>query len=96
MTVVKIESNQQREKVGQDAKSDNQSTYPTINSHKCVDYAYTVVPSMPKTYEEAIHSQDAEKWKAAMDNEIKTLKENHAWDITPLPESRTETKGRWV
>ena len=32
MTVMKIESNQQREKVGQDAKSDNQSTYPTINS----------------------------------------------------------------
>ena len=40
-----------------------------------VDYAYNVVPSMSKTYEEAISSQDAEKWKAAMNNEIKTLKE---------------------
>ena len=31
-----------------------------------------------------------------MDNEIKTLTDNKTWDLTPLPENRTETKGRWV
>ena len=31
-----------------------------------------------------------------MDNEIKTLADNKTWDLTPLPENRTETKGRWV
>ena len=93
---MKIESNQQREKVGQEAKSDHQSTYPTINSLQMSIMPILSYHQCSKTYEEAIHSKDAEKWKAAMDNEIKTLKENHTWDITPLPESRTETKGRWV
>ena len=61
-----------------------------------VDYAYTTVTCIPNTYEEAVHSKDAEKRKVAMDNEINTLMDNKTWELTPLPENRTETKGRWV
>ena len=61
-----------------------------------VDYAYTAIPCVPNTYDEAVQSKDADKWKVAMDNEIKTLKDNKTWDLTPLPDNRTETKGRWV
>eukprot|EP00794_Sanderia_malayensis_P017213 gene17213-18934_t len=61
-----------------------------------VDYAYSLVLSIPQSYEEAISSEDADKWKAAMDFEIKTLTENHTWELIRLPESREKTKGRWV
>ena len=61
-----------------------------------VDYAYTAVPCIPNSYDEAVHSIDAEKWKAAMDNEINTFMDNKMWELTPLPENCSETKGRWV
>ena len=41
-------------------------------------------------------SLNAENWKVAMDCEIKTLHDNHTWELTKLPENRSETKGRWV
>ena len=61
-----------------------------------IDYAYSVIPEIPLSYEEAIASRDAEKWKAAMDIEIDTLSTNETWELTPLPQDRKETKGRWV
>ena len=61
-----------------------------------VDYAYSVIPEIPQSYEEAMSSPDSTKWKAAMDHEIHTLTENQTWDLTVLPKSRQETKGRWV
>ena len=38
----------------------------------------------------------SEKWKAAMDIKIHTLSTNEKWELTPLPQDRKETKGRWV
>ena len=35
-----------------------------------------VVTMIPETYEQAINSDDAEYWKAAMDAEMNTLIEN--------------------
>ena len=39
---------------------------------------------------------DSTKRKAAMDHEIHTLTDNHTCDLSILPESCQETKGRWV
>ena len=61
-----------------------------------VDYAYAVITSIPLPYVEAITSPNAENWKAALDCEIKTLHDNHTWELSKLPENRSETKGRWV
>ena len=61
-----------------------------------IDYAYSAITEIPHSYEEAIASPDAEKWKAAMDVEINTLNANETWELTPLPQDRKETKGRWV
>ena len=58
--------------------------------------AYSLIQEIPQSYEEAMSSPNSTKWKAAMDHEIHTLTENHTWDLTILPESRQETKGRWV
>lgn len=61
-----------------------------------VDYAYAAISLIPNTYEEAVNSEHAEHWKAAMDREVTTLNENNTWDVTPLPSDYTETKSRWV
>lgn len=61
-----------------------------------VDFAYAAVAMIPETYEQAISSPDSKHWKAAMDKEIETIKQNDTWDIKPLPDGRSETKGRWV
>ena len=61
-----------------------------------IHYAYFAIASIPLTYEEAITSPDAENWKAAMDCEIKTLHDNHTWELTKLQYDRSETKGCWV
>ena len=37
-----------------------------------VDYAYAAILCISNTYDEAVHAKDADKWKAAMDNEINT------------------------
>jgi len=58
-----------------------------------VDYACLVIP---ETYEQAISSDQAKQWKAAMDTEMDMLAENDTWEVTPLPDGRTETKGKWV
>ena len=61
-----------------------------------VDYAYAAVPIIPTSYEEAVNSEDAKLWKAAMDAEVQTLEQNETWVLSPLPQGRSETKGRWV
>jgi len=66
--------------------------YCTVN----VDYACTAVTMIPETYEQAINSDDAEHWKAAMDAEMNMLTENDTWEVMPLPPGRTETKGKWI
>jgi len=61
-----------------------------------VDYAYAATQLIPATYTEAINSDNADKWKAAMDTEVTTLNSNNTWELTPLPDGRSETQGRWV
>ena len=39
----------------------------------------------PITLRDAIVSQEKEKWKATMDNEMKSLQENEVWDLVELP-----------
>ena len=61
-----------------------------------IDYACATLIDIPQTYEEAVASQDADKWKAAMDTEVNTLEQNTTWDITTLPEDREIVRGKWV
>ena len=50
----------------------------------------------PKTYEEAISSQNARHWKEAMDDEFNSLKENSTFTLTQLPKGKNVIGGRWV
>jgi len=60
-----------------------------------IDYCYKM-SAFPQTYKEAIESPESEYWKAAMREEMNSLKENDTFILTTLPESRKLVGGRWV
>jgi transposase InsO family protein len=50
----------------------------------------------PQSYEEAITAMDAEFWKAAMDDEIKSLMINGTWALEELPPGSRAIPVKWV
>ena len=55
----------------------------------------TNVP-VPANYNEAMHSPVAEKWKAAMERELISLKENDTFTLVTPPKDKNVVGGRWV
>ena len=51
---------------------------------------------VPQTYKEAVSSPESESWKAAMDDEVNSLKENDTYDLVKLPADKKCIGGRWV
>jgi hypothetical protein len=60
-----------------------------------IDYCYRV-SDIPKSYDEAVTSNEAGKWKKAMDEEMTSLIDNNTYDLTPVPADRSVVGGRWV
>ena len=60
-----------------------------------IDYCNSVA-AFPQSYEEAIASPESKQWKAVMEDEINSLKENDTFTLTPLPEGRKIVGGRWI
>ena len=58
-----------------------------------IDFCYKI---SPKTYREAVSSSDSEKWRQAMDEEMKSLKENNTFEVVELPHGKRTVGGRWV
>ena len=50
----------------------------------------------PRTIEEALSGDCAKEWKAAADEEYKSLMENETWDLVELPSGRKPIGCRWV
>jgi Reverse transcriptase (RNA-dependent DNA polymerase) len=50
----------------------------------------------PKTYKQAVKSTQAAEWKKAMNEELKSIKENQTWELTDLPPGRTAVGSKWV
>lgn len=50
----------------------------------------------PQTVEEALTSKDKERWKGAMEEELKAMKKNNVWTLTNLPEGRKSIPNKWV
>ena len=53
-------------------------------------------PNEPKSYQEAIRSNDANKWRAAMDDEFQSLIDQGTWELVDLPPGRKAIPGKWV
>ncbi|KMQ85397.1 retrovirus-related pol polyprotein from transposon tnt 1-94 [Lasius niger] len=50
----------------------------------------------PETAEEALERPDRELWAKAIEEEKKSLIENHTWTLTPLPEGKKVLDTKWV
>ncbi|RVX05220.1 Retrovirus-related Pol polyprotein from transposon TNT 1-94 [Vitis vinifera] len=49
-----------------------------------------------KSYEEAMGDENKIKWVDAMQNEMKSLHENHSYELVKLPKGKRALKNRWV
>ncbi len=50
----------------------------------------------PSFYEEAISSSNCDNWKEAMEQEMKSLRDNHTWDLVELPRDRKTVGSKWI
>lgn len=62
------------------------------------DYAHVVdsVGDLPTSFESAMESSDASKWKEACDSEFESLNKNKTWELVPLPRGRKAISSKWI
>ncbi|CAI7780404.1 unnamed protein product [Closterium sp. NIES-53] len=55
-------------------------------------------PKEPATVQQALGGEHREKWREAMDKELKALKERNTWKVVPIGVARNKTilTGKWV
>ena len=52
--------------------------------------------TLPSSYQEATSSPAADSWRAAMEDELQSLKDAGTYELAPLPEGRTAVGSRWI
>lgn len=55
-----------------------------------------MVKGIPETVEQAMNSTDAEKWKAAMMDEMESLEKNSTWKLVDLPPHQKAISNKWI
>ncbi|CAI7772977.1 unnamed protein product [Closterium sp. NIES-53] len=58
----------------------------------------TSTPKEPATVQQALEGEHKEKWREAMDRELKALQDRNTWKIVPISMARNKTilTGKWV
>ena len=60
------------------------------------EWVYIAQEEDPVTAKEALSSQDAAKWRKAMEIELQPLHKNQVWELSELPPGRTAIGSKWV
>ena len=50
----------------------------------------------PECFEEALESEEKQKWLDAMQYEMKSLHANHTYDLVKLPKGKRALENRWI
>lgn len=50
----------------------------------------------PRTYQDAVKCDEAEKWIEAMEEELKSIDKNETWELCELPRERKAVGSKWV
>ncbi|CAI7789542.1 unnamed protein product, partial [Closterium sp. NIES-53] len=58
----------------------------------------TEIPKEPATVQQALGGEHREKWREAMDKELKALEERNTWKVVPIgmAQNKTILTGKWV
>ncbi|CAI7876802.1 unnamed protein product [Closterium sp. NIES-54] len=58
----------------------------------------TEIPKEPATVQQALGGEHREKWREAMDKELKALEERNTWKVVPIGVARNKSvlTGKWV
>ena len=59
------------------------------------EQAHAATTTEPTKYQSAVTGPDAEHWKRAMDEEMRSLKENNTWEVSELPKGQRAIGGKW-
>ncbi len=75
------------------------------NSEKCVfkeaedecsHYAYGCFDENPKTYMEAVESEESGQWKTAIQDELNAFRTNDVWQVVDRPKDKKVLTTRWL
>lgn len=61
-----------------------------------IDNLFLAESQEPLSYREAMQSEEAEKWKRAMDEEFESLMKNQAWELVKIPTNVTTIDCKWT
>ena len=50
----------------------------------------------PKSFEEALETEDCDEWIKSMQEEIQSINDNEAWELVDLPHGRKAVGCKWV
>ena len=74
--------------------------YGEVVSHRYGDWeendANAAISDDPKTFRSAITGDNANNWKAAIDAEMQSLRQNETWDLVDLPPNKNVVGCKWV
>lgn len=60
------------------------------------DYVTLTDGGEPECYDEAMESDEKKKWLDVMQDEIKSLHDNHTFDLMKLPKGKKALENRWI
>lgn len=55
-----------------------------------------IAEAEPQTFEEALHSSEANKWEEAIQRELSAHKKNETWFYCPKPENKKAITCKWI
>ena len=54
------------------------------------------VSGKPECFEEALESEEKQKWLDTMQDGMKSLHDNHTYDLVKLPKGRRALENKWI
>ena len=83
-----------------DASDDNNEQVEELSEEELATVEVALVSVLeiaePATYRQAEKSAEWPQWRQAMEEEVKSLRENKVWDVVNRPRDRKVVDGKWV
>jgi len=73
----------------------NRQKQPSIR-YSCDEYITFTTGGEPECFEEALDSEEKKQWMDAMQDEMKSLHDNHTYDLVKLHKGKRALETRWI